>query len=149
MNKLQRLEEMESQIKSLKAEIEADQAVEVWEPKTGRWSVWRYFISKDTSTNDCRVRGYEAQTMQRAERRLIMLNTAAIIDSYIEEHAPDWVADWSDDSLKWVIGYNHQSKEWAVTAMRFCEKPYEPTGPGDVITQLAADLNSGRVVLPT
>lgn len=114
---------------------------EVWEPERGDWAVFGDCkISMSSSVLTYAKAGAERPTKKQAEAFAIRRWNRDRIDAYVDQYSEegevrDWGVYYSETYLAW-----QRYKPDAVVLGRIC-MPYR------VAKQLAADLNSGRVVL--
>jgi hypothetical protein len=141
------------QMQKLQAEMDKLQSIidqpEQWEPEGGEWYIRNdASIGNSSSTDNCRNFGLERSTKELAERATKEMRAFNRILAYVHEHAPDWVADWSDaNQKKCNVYFNHTSKDYWHVDYNVFSNSVQPYMPENVARQLCEDLNSGRVVL--
>lgn len=144
INIKEEIERLQTELNALKAEYE--KRSEKWEPKEGIFHVSVVGAVKHALTLDDRRKfGIERETHKHAESLRDLIHRVAIIDAYVKEYAPDWEADWDDPTQpKCSILFDHSNQEWRY-ASRTMHQYVDPVMPPEIVKQLCADLNCGRV----
>ena len=119
-----------------------------WEPEGGKWVISGIGKASDSMSwaDGCTTFGVTRKTKAQAEKAAEAMRIHNRLLAYVDEHAPDWVADW-DDSIqtKWYV-YKFKNIYHASSMLvnNLIGVVYMPL---HVAEDLVKKLNSGEVVL--
>lgn len=118
-----------------------------WEPIGGPWAVNTTGTVEYWNSNGRRFFGCERKTKEQAEKAAKKMRTFNRLLAYVDEHAPDYEADWSKNGKNYFVCFDHDIKKWKVEYDLQEEDAAQVYMPKEVAIKLADDLNSGRVEL--
>lgn len=147
MNKIQRIEEMEKQLSALKAEVEQESKVKVWEP------VGRFIITGNGELAKGEDENYDKFGMSRisnaqAIKAIEPMRIRNRLAAYVDEFAPDYKPDWENFSMHdHFVFYDLKNKNYNVAYSAFNKNLGLTYMPEKVARELVKKLESGEVVL--
>ena len=129
------IEHYEREIKNLKS----------WEPKGGEFAILSDgSVIHSKSGNGQRLFGSERESRKLAERASKEMRFHNLLLAYRDEHCQEYEPDWSEDSRKWAVQYDHRNNRWEL----FYNNHLQPAGcvyfPKDVAEELCRKLNNNE-----
>jgi hypothetical protein len=143
----QQITEMEDKLQQMRQELESPKQ---WEPEGGDWLISMQGVVIDKSPSayaDWTTLGVKRPTHQQALRAATAMREHDRLLAYVDEHAPDYVADWSNSDGKWYVYYDCHVHKYTMQSNTYANILGAVYMPRSVATTLCNRLNSGEVVL--
>jgi hypothetical protein len=123
-------------------------AVKLWEPAGGLWFIDADGVV-DSGPPDIEFSrfGAERPTKELAERASAEMRKFNRLLAYRDEVCPDYEPDWTTESPKFFVLYNHQTLNWVVSTRGYLQVIGEVYFTEQAARDLVDKLNSGEVVL--
>lgn len=150
MNKQQLQQEIESLQKQLEEKQKALAAMpDKWEPKGGGYIIGSNgsIVGGMDNYMDCREFGAEYATFEQAEKAAKAMRAHNRLLAYVAEFAPNWCANWNQESPKFILAFDYTEKLWVIRASIMERTAGAVFMPEHVAIELCHKLNSGEVEL--